>query len=76
MTGTNERKLSTREKEIINAIEHNNGIRIKDLAKLLGMWDSNLRKKINLLVQRGLVERLIEDKYTCVRIKEETKTTN
>lgn len=59
------------EQRIIEAIGKNNGIRIKDLARILGMWDSNLRKRINVLDQNGIVERFVQDGYTCVRVKVE-----
>ena len=62
-------KVQNRDEEIINAIKKNKGIRIRDLAKSLGMWDSNLRKKLNVLVSENQVERFIENKYTCVRLK-------
>lgn len=71
MKDSDKSKLSAREEEIMSAIRKNNGIRIKDLARLLDMWDSNLRKKINILRQKGLVEKFIHDKYTCVRIRTE-----
>lgn len=59
------------EQRIIDAIRKNNGIRIKDLARILGMWDSNLRKRINVLVKKDIVERFVQDGYTCVRVKVE-----
>lgn len=62
-------KRFNRDDEIVMTIRENNGIRIKDLAKLLSMWDSNLRKRLNLLNKEGKVERFIQKDYTCVKIK-------
>ena len=56
--------------EILDAIKNSNEIKIKDLSKQLGMWDSNLRKKINILVMEEKVEKFKLDKYLHVRIKE------
>jgi DeoR/GlpR family transcriptional regulator of sugar metabolism len=64
------KKKHNRDEEIIELINNNKGIRIKDLAKLLSMWDSNLRKKIKLLAENNKVERFNSKGYTCVRIKD------
>ena len=63
-----QKRLPLNEK-IIQVISNNNEIRIKDLAKSLGMWDSNLRKKIKVLVEEGKIEVFQKDKYKCVRVK-------
>ena len=62
-------KRLNKDDEIVESIRENNGIRIKDLAKLLGMWDSNLRKRLKLLNKEGKVEKFIQEDYTCVKIK-------
>ena len=67
MTDIHNMELTAREEEIVDAIKHKDGVRIKDLAKLLGMWDGNLRNKINDLVKMGIVEKFIKDKYICDR---------
>ncbi len=62
------KKSLTRKEEVIKAIKDNDEIRIKDLAKLLRMWESNLRKKIKVLIEEGKVERFTKNNYVCVRI--------
>ncbi len=57
------------EERIVEALRNRNGIRMMDLAKMLGMYDSNLRKKIQVLVQRGVAGRYLDDRHTCVRHK-------
>jgi predicted transcriptional regulator len=66
---SNKKRTIKREREIIQSIENNEGIKIKDLAKLLEMWDSNLRKMIKILVEQEKVEKFRKDNYICVRIK-------
>lgn len=65
------KRIMKHEAEIIQAIEKNKEIRITDLAKLLCMWDGNLRKMINALVQEHKIERFIKDNYIYVKIKTE-----
>ena len=59
----------TRKEEVVKAIKDNNEIRIKDLAKLLCMWESNLRKNIKVLIEEGKVEKFTKNNYVCVRIR-------
>jgi len=55
--------------EILAAIKNSDGIRIKDLSKQLCMWDSNLRKKIKVLIEEDKVEKYTQENYLHVRIK-------
>jgi len=58
-----------RKEEILIAVKNSDGIKIKDLSKQLGMWDSNLRKKLKILIEEGKVEKYTQDDYLHVRIK-------
>lgn len=61
------------EERIIEAIRKKSGFRIIDLAKQLGLWDSNLRKRIKVLVQKGVLETYVHGNYLCVRIRNENQ---
>ena len=61
--------LTERETEVINAVKSHNHIRIKDLAKKLEMWDSNLRKMIVKLEEKGYLHKYVQDNFTCVKLK-------
>jgi predicted ArsR family transcriptional regulator len=64
-----EKFLSKTEEKIIESLRKSKSMRIKDLVRILGMYDSNLRKRIKVLFNKGMLERYVEDNYTCVRIK-------
>lgn len=64
-------KISNRNDEILSVIRENNGIKIKDLARQLEMWDGNLRKRINALVKTKRIEKFVDgENYTCVKIRD------
>lgn len=62
-------KKLDRKEEILKLLKSNKEMKVKDLAKELGMWDSHLRKKINILIKDELVEKFIKDNYTYVKIR-------
>jgi DNA-binding MarR family transcriptional regulator len=67
--GKRRRFARAREDAILEKIVNNEGIRIKDLAKKLGMWDGNLRRNVERLVKKGIVAKYVENDYVCVKIK-------
>ncbi len=59
------------EDRIIEAIRRNEGIRVKDLVRMLNMWDGNLRREVGTLVRKGVLEKFIKDDFVCVRFRKE-----
>jgi len=61
------KRLTVKEK-LVKAIGDSEGIRIKDLAKVLDMWYGNVSREVGLLAKSGRIEKFVADGYVWVRL--------